>query len=454
MSETDLIPVVKFGKYKGQPVTSLIADKSYCDWLRLNSDILKKDQVIYNIVVNQSLPNTNSRTPEHNRMQNLFLNSSNRVAFLKNVIGIVDDPPDVVHGKQLELRLSQLWQSEDFIKHFGKVFVPTKTIATSVKFESIYNWDMVLDSNMSPYMLTFQKDIGIDMIKKEMDELHQMRLEEVEMKFFQENVTYSSRVRQYEVDLQFYLVNHINNKFEVERYTSQMETASREFETFRLSRFEAITKKHGLKVGSRSHFEIIFSEQYTHCEREFWRQTVTDELDAELRLYKERNPYPRKVEKLTLPTSPSKPKRGYVGEQACTPSSIWKSRTKEAMKDLLREFKDWCMYDCDSEAKIVIYDNSRWKWEKTIYCEIKPILGDDYPCVLRKMLLQKKLTLDSIREKPMFCLIVGRFSAESATWEDLKKIFTGQHGISIIFIDDFLDDRPDSKKQRTIESGV
>jgi len=126
------------------------------------------------------------------------------------------------------------------------------------------------------------------------------------------------------------------------------------------------------------------------------------------------------------------------------------------MEDLLREFKYWGMYDCNSETKINIYDNdnSRYKWEKTIYCEIKPILGDDYPCVLRKMLLQKKLTLDSIPENPMFCLIVGRFSAESATWEDLKKIFTGQHGIRIIFIDDFLDDRPDSKKQRTIESGV
>jgi hypothetical protein len=98
--------------------------------------------------------------------------------------------------------------------------------------------------------------------------------------------------------------------------------------------------------------------------------------------------------------------------------------------------------------------DSRVRVWNSIYCEIKPLLGDDYPCVLRKMKSQIALTdvhckkedekqyEDSktynvrnikIRTHPTYVLLLGAFEAESATFEQLKKIF-GQSGIEVVLV--------------------
>ena len=70
----DSLPIVPFGKYKGQPITSLINDTKYLEWCKLQ-DWFQKFPVVYNICVNQTITsnNLNSKTPEHNKLQNLFL---------------------------------------------------------------------------------------------------------------------------------------------------------------------------------------------------------------------------------------------------------------------------------------------------------------------------------------------------------------------------------------------
>ena len=66
------LPLVPFGKYKDKSVTELLADKNYVDWLKKQSWFSEKGP-IYNIVVNQTINTTNnSKTPEHNKLQNLF----------------------------------------------------------------------------------------------------------------------------------------------------------------------------------------------------------------------------------------------------------------------------------------------------------------------------------------------------------------------------------------------
>ena len=65
--------IVPFGKYKGKNVLELIADENYVQWLKQQS-WFSNHKNIYNIVVHQTIVgNTNSKTPEHNRSQNLFL---------------------------------------------------------------------------------------------------------------------------------------------------------------------------------------------------------------------------------------------------------------------------------------------------------------------------------------------------------------------------------------------
>lgn len=77
MNEEQL-PVVNFGKYKGKCISTLLADNDYIEWLKQQS-WLENHKNIYNIIINQSISsNNNSNTPEHNKLQNLFLDKENQ----------------------------------------------------------------------------------------------------------------------------------------------------------------------------------------------------------------------------------------------------------------------------------------------------------------------------------------------------------------------------------------
>ena len=117
----DIEPIVPFGKYKGQPITTLLADTEYLEWCK-QQDVLKKYPIVYNIVynicVNQKIvnQNENSKTPEHNKIQNLFLEEGN----VKNLL-----------VKVFKLKLNHLCIDTD--------------PKYSVKFEKQYNWDLFID---------------------------------------------------------------------------------------------------------------------------------------------------------------------------------------------------------------------------------------------------------------------------------------------------------------------
>ena len=74
------LPIVPFGKYKGQCITKLLADKQTLEWYKKQPGCLERYPLIHNIVVNQQITsnNQNSKTPEHNKLQNLFLDPENR----------------------------------------------------------------------------------------------------------------------------------------------------------------------------------------------------------------------------------------------------------------------------------------------------------------------------------------------------------------------------------------
>ena len=84
--DTQSLPIVTFGKYKGQPITDLLKDTQYLEWCK-QQEWFKKYPIIYNICVNQTITtnNSDSRTPEHNILQKLFLNKDNQDKFLKYV---------------------------------------------------------------------------------------------------------------------------------------------------------------------------------------------------------------------------------------------------------------------------------------------------------------------------------------------------------------------------------
>ena len=79
------LPTVTFGKYKGQPITTLMSDTKYVEWLSQQEGIRTRYPTIFNIVVNQNVSSHSSKTPEHNKMQNKFLDKEYRSLFTDNI---------------------------------------------------------------------------------------------------------------------------------------------------------------------------------------------------------------------------------------------------------------------------------------------------------------------------------------------------------------------------------
>ena len=73
--------IVPFGKYKGQPVEVLIADRDYADWLSQQPWFRERYAPTYQLIVNYGTAPT--ETPEHNEMQAAFLDATWALAVAK-----------------------------------------------------------------------------------------------------------------------------------------------------------------------------------------------------------------------------------------------------------------------------------------------------------------------------------------------------------------------------------
>jgi hypothetical protein len=63
--------IVPFGKYRGQPVEALAADRDYCDWLMGQAWFRERYGNVYTLIINNFAEP--SETPEHNALQARFL---------------------------------------------------------------------------------------------------------------------------------------------------------------------------------------------------------------------------------------------------------------------------------------------------------------------------------------------------------------------------------------------
>ena len=112
------LPIVPFGKYKGQPITDLLNDSKYVEWCK-QQPWFQKFPVVYNICVNQTITpnNQNAKTPEHNKIQNMFLE--------KEIIGKIARSANETRCFRYNKNI-----------HAGD---------TEVEFEGEYNWDVIID---------------------------------------------------------------------------------------------------------------------------------------------------------------------------------------------------------------------------------------------------------------------------------------------------------------------
>lgn len=138
--DAQTLPLVPFGKYKGQPITTLLNDTKYLEWCK-QQEWFQKFPIVYNICVNQTITtnNQNSKTPEHNKLQNLFLERNFNITFINYLFRF---------DKSIIL-LNRLYDNEEYKFYFGNQKFNTidygleKSLITPV-FETIFNWDVRL----------------------------------------------------------------------------------------------------------------------------------------------------------------------------------------------------------------------------------------------------------------------------------------------------------------------
>jgi hypothetical protein len=78
--------LVPFGKYKGQPVEVMRADRSYCDWAMAQPGMRERYSSLFTVIVNGGV-SPDAPTPEHNRMQLLFRDPDMRLAVFRAIAG-------------------------------------------------------------------------------------------------------------------------------------------------------------------------------------------------------------------------------------------------------------------------------------------------------------------------------------------------------------------------------
>ena len=115
--DTQSLPLVPFGRYKGQPITELMKDTNYLEWCK-QQEWIQKYPLVYNICVNQTITTTNpnSKTPEHNKLQNMFL-----------------------ENKNVEKLLRLIYKKNKYRKNVSYS-------SARCEFEGSFNWDVIIDS--------------------------------------------------------------------------------------------------------------------------------------------------------------------------------------------------------------------------------------------------------------------------------------------------------------------
>lgn len=99
-SEAQAEALVPFGKYKGHPVATLLSDIAYLYWLQQQPWFAEK----FGWILKQRITDELAQTPDHNKLQVLFLDPAYRLAFAK------------VTGIESSFRRHVIWQRERSVK--------------------------------------------------------------------------------------------------------------------------------------------------------------------------------------------------------------------------------------------------------------------------------------------------------------------------------------------------
>lgn len=488
--EEQLLPIVPFGKYKDKSVLDLLADKKYVEWLKLQSWFSNQKQ-IYNIVVHQTISTTNnSKTPEHNKLQNLFLDKSNQQKLLSHIFNINNENDWI----------KNLLADEDITRCFGIKVMPkfiNNLDETTIKFEDKFNWDLVMyyyDSQKITITSNLETEL-FDKIKyKEQYDIEEQEIyknkilsyeEEIKEKieYFQNQINkYDENMKEYENDLNIFLQQKPQNVKDIENYEEKLNIYKIKRDTFITDQTKLICLEIGI-----NHYHFVdlcnykgdtkydfmswnryktYDTTYTKEEKKQLQEIIDNKLKIFIKEFEKLNIKPDFVKKLNIPIKPQLPEgREYneIGKQKYidklyTDKNDYENNYKNDYENnfnkhyeeyRLQYYRDIIKKYCNHVFDVKKINENQYKisinicnYYHAVCCELKPTLSDDYPVVLRKLKTQIELTNnDNSNFKNLYkryILIIGSFTSIDVSKEQLITIFK-QSNIKVIFTDEIFE---------------
>jgi hypothetical protein len=392
------LPLVKFGKYKDKCVTELIADKSYVDWLKTQSWFSEKSP-IYNIVVNQTINTTNnSKTPEHNKLQNLFLDKNNQKKLLSKL-----------YNKQVTIDIiNTVLQDKETIRCFGQKIIPKISDNTTTIFEYKFNWDLYMN-----YYVRGQDIILTSILETELSD----------KKKYKEQYDIKERLNKVNNLLALDRIIKELNKLRSEASISVVKTLAHDLINKAYEKNNRNNRIYRLCEKYRPYSFIIKGPKCYSIDE------IVNEFDIIRKKYKDdyENNFDKHYENYRL-----KYYKGMITKLIEKNITAYVSKTNENQYELI--------------IKCNFY--------KLVLCELKPTLSDDYPCVLRKLNTQIELTCNYLNSttdyhgyKFEYILLIEKFTSKYTSKEQLIEIFK-QHKIQVIFTNEIFE----TSKSLEIES--
>jgi len=328
--EEQLLPIVPFGKYKDKSVLELLADEKYVEWLKQQSWFSNQKQ-IYNIVVHQTIPTTNnSKTPEHNKLQNLFLDKSNQHKLLSKLFK--SDLIDRIN----------LFTDANIIRCFGENIIPefiNKLDKTTIKFEDKFNWDLVMyyhdsqeiqiTSNLETELfdkIKYKEQYDIEENEKYNNNLllidklieGRIKLDQEGIKKYDENMReHLDKCEKYENDLNIYFQQKPQNEKDIANYEKKINVYQTKRDKFITDKTKQICQELEINYDNFVKWDIK-NNGYSHLDRDTkhtteqkkqLREIVDDKLKPFIKEFEGMNTRPNFVEKLNIPTKPSLPQK-------------------------------------------------------------------------------------------------------------------------------------------------
>jgi len=330
--EKQQLPIVPFGKYKDKSVLELLADEKYVEWLKQQSWFSNQTQ-IYNIVVHQTISTTNnSKTPEHNKLQNLFLDTSNQEKLLSKLFA----------NNDLIDKINHLFKDIDIIRGFSKNIIPkfiNKLDKTTIKFEDKFNWDLVMyyrDRQRISIVSNLETEL-FDKIKykqqydiEEKDKYEKNLLlinklieaiinldKETKYKYEEQLQNYHDEYNKYENELKIYLQQKPQNVIDISNYEDKLRIYETKKEKVITHKQKEICLELGINYDNFSNWNfknngyshLDKDTKHTQEEKQLLQDIVNNKLKPFIKEFERMNATPKFVRKLDIPTKPPSPKK-------------------------------------------------------------------------------------------------------------------------------------------------